>query len=186
MSTPSANYTNSGEQFSIPTDETEQTDPTLFIISHLRATENHTHASTRGLRVPTAGLATNAVTQNGFAQGSTVAPTTTSASYADLADMSVTLSTTGGDLMVWFTGTFTHSTPSNSITVAISLDGAAEVGPMNTYPPIANYQQNVAVVYRFSAPSTASHTIKVRWATSGATATAVSTLRQLFVMEVKR
>lgn len=48
MGTPSVNFTVAGENFDIPVDETEQTDPTQFLIKALRALENHTHASTRG------------------------------------------------------------------------------------------------------------------------------------------
>ena len=56
MPTPSANYTASGTQFTIPIDETEQTNPTDFIIKANQALESHDHSSTRGLAVTRVGV----------------------------------------------------------------------------------------------------------------------------------
>ncbi|MBO0881539.1 MAG: hypothetical protein J2P17_14605 [Mycobacterium sp.] len=48
MATPSTNYTQGGEDFTIPADETESTDPTQFIIKPLKALDHHDHSLGRG------------------------------------------------------------------------------------------------------------------------------------------
>src|SRR6266542_2540383 len=63
MPTPSTNYTVVGEDFAIPVDETEPTDPTEFLIKALKALENHTHVSTRG--APVARLAASVASAAG-------------------------------------------------------------------------------------------------------------------------
>src|SRR6266498_2012337 len=63
MGTPSANYTVADQDFDIPVDETEPTDPTEFLIKALKALENHTHASTRG--APVARLAASVASAAG-------------------------------------------------------------------------------------------------------------------------
>jgi hypothetical protein len=116
--------------------------------------------------------------------GSASAPTTTSATYVDLTDMSVTLTTRGGDLVVLFCGAFAHSGVGNSITVGLSLDAAAEVADMPINEMVANLGFNTATTFRFPAPAAGSHTIKARWKTNGATATALATARYMIVTEV--
>src|SRR6266542_4298194 len=51
MGIPSVNYTVAGQDFDIPVDEAESTDPTEFLIKALRALENHNHVATKGLAV---------------------------------------------------------------------------------------------------------------------------------------
>src|SRR5262245_7054601 len=60
VATPSANFTASGTQFSIPASTAEQYDGTLFLIRVLQALEDHDHGATRGK--PAARLAAGAVT----------------------------------------------------------------------------------------------------------------------------
>lgn len=115
--------------------------------------------------------------------GATAAPTTTSTSYTDLNDMSCTLTTSGGDLLAWFNGTFQHATTTAGIKVAFSLDGATEVNGATYVWATSNQQVPFAMTHRFVAPSATSHTLKVRWFTSTGTATGVSTDRALVVME---
>lgn len=134
----------------------------------------------------TRDIAANAITQTGAATGSTSGPTTASASYADLANMSVTLTTVGGDLLVDFDGTFSHSTAVNSVFIAFSLDAAAEVHERYITSPGVNYGLTFHLRHRFTGVSAASHTVKVRWKTDGGTATAVTTLRDMIVTEQKK
>lgn len=135
--------------------------------------------------IPTAALAANAVTQVGSATGVTSSPTTTSNSYVDLPDMSVTLTTTGGDLLAFFTGTFLDSAVAN-VALAFSLDGSAEVGGAAFTEQTATYYVPVSQFWRFVAPSAASHTIKMRWNTTVGTLTNLGVQRVLIVMEIKR
>lgn len=197
--TNSTNYTAAGNNFPIASaasDAFHKED----VQTLAAAVEAHDHTSTKGLQIPTAGitnlavttakLAANAVTQIGFASGSTANPTIASnGTYADLADMSVALTTAGGDLLVFFTGTFNEATTAgDGVTVAFSLDGAAEVGLMSAVVASASCQVAVPTVWRFTGVSAAAHTVKTRWQVSGnfANWTAVSTRRQMIVVEVKK
>lgn len=121
--------------------------------------------------------------QFGFASGVTNSPTTTSISYSDLAEMTVTLTTTGGDLLCWFAGAFAHSDATKAIQIAFSLDGAAEVGAFSLNEPVANKTFLGVGLWRFTGVSAGSHTVKIRWLTDGATATANGGQRQILVLE---
>jgi hypothetical protein len=132
-------------------------------------------------------IAANAVSQVGSANGSSFGPTTTSASYVDLTDMSVTLTgvTVGSKLVAIFSGTFQHNTVTAGVKTAFSLDGAAEVGG-STFVAAATNQQSPLVLVRVFTATATSHTIKTRWFASTPTATAVGTDRTLIVVELKR
>ncbi|MCC7372535.1 MAG: hypothetical protein IT306_29245 [Chloroflexi bacterium] len=121
--------------------------------------------------------------QFGFASGTTNSPTTTSISYSDLAEMSVTMTTTGGDLLCWFASAFAHSDATKAIQIAFSLDGAAEVGAFSLNEAVANKTFLGVGLWRFTGVSAGSHTVKIRWLTDGATATANGTQRQILVLE---
>lgn len=145
-----------------------------------------TNGKAKWATIITAMLAANAVTQNGFAAGATGTQTTTSGSYADLAEMSVTLTTTGGDLLVFFLGAFAHSTLGAATVTALKLDAAAEVGAFSLNANVATYTFLMANIRRFTGVSAASHTVKVRWLTNAATASANGSDRYLLVVELKK
>jgi hypothetical protein len=136
-------------------------------------------------QVATGDVAANAVTQLGAATGSTSGPTTTSASYADLANMSVTLTAVGGDLVCHFSGSFFNTNAFNA-DIGLSLDGAAEVAVRTVSLAAGSLASVVAITYVFAGVSAASHTVKVRWKTGGGTLTALGTQRDLTVWERKR
>lgn len=136
--------------------------------------------------VQTADMVSNAVHQIGFAVASTTNPTVSTNAFTDLTDMSVTLTTTGGDLLAWFCGSFQSNTVDASITVALKLDAAAEVGDIAYQHHTTGLWLPISTVYRFTGVTVASHTIKTRWAISSGTATNNFTQRNLLVMEVKR
>lgn len=138
-------------------------------------------------QVATGDIAAGAVTQRSIAVGSSVGPTTTSASYGDITDMSVTMTTAGGDLLVIMTGTFTVAASSTAAGFALSLDGAAEVAPALFQNDNAVTYSVVTLMHLFTGVSAASHTVKGRWyVNGGATLTAYNRYRSLLVMEVKR
>lgn len=125
--------------------------------------------------------------QTGHAVGSSVSPTTTSASYSDMADMSVTLTTIGGDLAVWFDATFTISATGQAGVVGLSLDGAAEVAERLFQETDTGGYAPFGIVHRFTGVAAGSHTVKVRWyVNGGATLTAYSRARSLLVQEQER
>src|SRR5687768_7766536 len=61
-----------------------------------------TNGKSKWQKAQTRHIGANAVTQIGSATGTSGTTTTTSTSLVDLTDMSVTLTTAGGDLLVWF------------------------------------------------------------------------------------
>lgn len=132
--------------------------------------------------VNTAAVAANAITQLGYAVGSTSGPTTTSGSFVDIPEMSVTLTTAGGDLLAIMSITVANST-NNIYGVALSLDGGAATQERNGSDTDT---KTLMTVHRFTGVSAASHTVKGRWFTSGGTLTADATKRSLLLVEVKR
>lgn len=123
--------------------------------------------------------------QVGYARGSSSGPATSSTSYADLTDMSVTLTTVGGDLACVFSGIASSDQPGQIITVAFSLDAAAEVGDQTvTQHAAANAGMSVSANHVFTSVSAGSHTVKVRWKVGGNNGTFHGTQRSLMVTEV--
>jgi hypothetical protein len=139
--------------------------------------------------VGTTQLAVGAVTQNGFGTaGSTL--NTTSATYVDLdaTNAAVTLATTGGDLLAWFCGDVQANTTLNDvISVALSLDGATEVGAVaQSQTGAVGFGKPVALVWRFTGVAAGSHTVKVRWHGQTGGNSYSATNRGLLVAELKR
>lgn len=133
------------------------------------------------------GGTTGAVTQTAYAAGATSTITTTSTSYVDLTDMSVTLTTTGGDVIVVFFGSFSNNTVGGAVGAAISMDAAAEVSAVIMHGAANNFAQTLATMVKFTAPSSASHTWKGRWNVgAGTTGTGITTCRYLLAAELKR
>ena len=124
--------------------------------------------------------------QSAVASPTTSGPTTVSASFADLAEMSITLTFRGGPVLCEFVGAFTHSSLTGRVDIGLSLDAAGEVGVQSVTDPVVGNLFQVVTMHRFSAAAMAagSHTIKVRWATSTATATASGTARIFRVTEM--
>ena len=133
-------------------------------------------------------LAVDSVTQRRFAAGLTYNPSTTSTTYVDLLELSISLTTTGGDLLVWTSVSLYNSLASQFMYIAVSLDGAAEVAETVVVTTAAG-GGNIAVAslcWAFPTPSAATHTIKTRWHTGGGTMTSNGISRFLMVMETKR
>lgn len=143
---------------------------------------------TNATGLPTAGLVANAVTQNAFDSDAPVTTnSTTSTSYAD-TNLSVTLTTTGGDVLVmamlnlYINGSYLYP--------ALQLDSDTEIpfAAVNTPPGV----DNVCCLWRFTGVSAASHTIKIRWKVSAGTGYMYGALggntllNSLTVVELKR
>ena len=127
--------------------------------------------------------------QIAFAVGTTSGPTTTSDSFADLAEMSATLTTTGGDLLVWFVSSMHNaSSAGQSAEICFQLDSESVVGTLGVHLSKATGSEDdvVSNFYRFAAPSAASHTVDVQWRRVGGagTQTARTTQRHILMMEV--
>lgn len=141
------------------------------------------HVLTLATGVPVWSASSSNRNQVSMSVGSTSAPTTASTSYATIPDMSVTLTTTGGDLVAWFSGTFSNSSSGSTTFVALALDGGSEASEKLHTTPNANFSSEIGTLYVFTGVSSGSHTVTARWKTDIGNATAGGTRRQLVVME---
>jgi hypothetical protein len=126
-------------------------------------------------------------TQTQSAKGTTSGPTTTSNSYVDMPDMSVTITTSGGDVTVAFSGAFTLATAGDIKTLLVCITGG--VIP-NNHEYITTVGAGGYAVHShlqtFPALAAGTYTFKINWAGNGSTLTNVGYSRQLTVTETRR
>jgi hypothetical protein len=102
--------------------------------------------------------------------------TTTSSSFAnvDATNFVQTITTAGGDVLVGFSGTIKHSTAGQNVYLDVEVDGvraAGDDGMLQVSCPGTNYAFNATFVRMIRGLSAGSHTFKLQWKTSAATAT---------------
>jgi hypothetical protein len=102
--------------------------------------------------------------------------TTTSNSFAnvDATNFALTITTAGGDVLVGFSGGVKHSTAAQNIYFDVEVDGvrsAGDDGIVFIAAPGASYNVNASFVRLIRGLSAGSHTFKLQWKTSAATAT---------------
>lgn len=137
----------------------------------------------------TAGMVpANLITQAVLASGSTSGPTIANASYADIPEMSITLTTAASGLvivMMW--GAFFNNTLGNTSGLCFQLDGSGTSFPCNMNLT-QNSVTNCCIIGMFSGLSAGSHTIKGRWNSGNAahTLTAFSTQRHMVGVELRK
>jgi hypothetical protein len=138
-------------------------------------------------QVQTGDLAANAVTQAGFAQGAADA-TTTSTSFVDIADLSVTLTTTGGPLLVIMTLPAQINIASVLMSFGVKLDSGSTFATEALSKASSGAEDVITFLHYFTGVSAGSHTVTGRWAADagGHTLKSLSTLRKLLVIELKR
>lgn len=124
--------------------------------------------------------------QDGSAVGSTAGPTTASTSYVDMTEMSVTLTTTGGDLLCWLSTEWSNSSASMLHTLALALDAAAEPTTSERQEFLASNGSPymASTQHRFTGVAAGSHTVKGRWKVGAGTGTLTGVRRNLIVLEV--
>lgn len=138
-------------------------------------------------QIATADLVSNAVSQLGFAVGSTSGPTTTSTTFVDITEMAVTLTTTGGTLVAFLSVRLSHGTSGTLSGIALGLDSGQVSQTERTHTVTTNNGQFLLATHHlWTGVSAGSHTIKGRWYTAAGTLTAQSDCRSLVVMELKR
>lgn len=130
----------------------------------------------------------DSIVQSTLAAGSTSNPNTTSASYADIPEMTCTLITTGGDLIAAIDGCFYVNAGGIDTFLAFSLDGAAEVHirDMNLGGSVSTL---LSMSHRFANVAAGSHTVTARWRVSPGTVntlTAFGAFRDMTLVELKR
>lgn len=102
--------------------------------------------------------------------------TTTSASFVAITGASITLTnTSGGRVLIWFTGTIQHSGVQN-VNLDFAIDGTRQGDTTNGLQVMtiagANYSMPIGMYFLTdTAPSAGSHVYTVHWKTSAATAT---------------
>jgi hypothetical protein len=99
--------------------------------------------------------------------------TTTSATFADIdaTDLAVTITTTGGDVLVHFHGNAQHSGAGERINFNFSVDGVDHAADDGVIYMSGTVIVPVSFTRLVTGLSAAAHTFKMRWKTSGATAT---------------
>lgn len=87
--------------------------------------------------------------------------TTTSTSYTDITSMSITLTTTGGTLLIWYNDCMQHGSAGANVYVQLLVDGSAVQEAVFTSPG-GGYGQIVSLHVPSLALSAGSHTIKAQ------------------------
>jgi hypothetical protein len=102
------------------------------------------------------------------------AHSTSSTSYVDVdsTNLSVTIETTGGDILVTFSGSGSMAAAGNFGYLTISLDGVDQWTGGITVATVAGYQGMSFAVWLIGVAA-GSHTIKLRYKVSGSTLTII-------------
>jgi len=124
--------------------------------------------------------------------GSTSAPTTTSNSYVVIPEMTSTIVTSGGNVLLFFNGSFNVQSD-DDFTIGIHQDSVLISdterrvsffgGSLLGLTP-ANMVSAPISIFGIVSPSTGSHTYDVRWKQSAGTARAITTMRQFTTIEI--
>lgn len=108
-----------------------------------------------------------------------------SATFVDMASMSASITTTGGNLLAIAVGSFTHSAATTNVQVGLQADAFTTVaGPAVHSSPTVGASVLWANTHLFTGIAAGAHTVKSRWLTSGGTVTAYGG-RTLLVLEVR-
>jgi hypothetical protein len=99
---------------------------------------------------------------------------TTSTSFVDVdaTNLALTITTSGGDILVGFSGDIANDTAGRSVMLNISLDGTLvtnDDGFIVTYQTTANRSIPVSFVYLITGVSAGAHTLKLSWKVSANT-----------------
>lgn len=92
---------------------------------------------------------------------------TTSTTFADMADMSITITTKGGNVLLMFCGTFQGAGSSEDLSVCFDIDGTPTAGLISATNIAADRTQSMQ--WLKTSLSAASHTFKVQWKTGSGT-----------------
>ena len=135
--------------------------------------------------VSTVKLAVTAATQVSSVVGATSSPSTSSGTLALIPEMTRTLTTSGGPVLVFFSGVFEGSASGQFIQVEMFID-TADYGFGSGWTVSASGHRSAVSLLFPITPSSGSHTFEVKWASFGGTAIAYSAWRSLSVLELKR
>ena len=85
-----------------------------------------------------------------------------SGSCCTVADMTITVSTSGGNVMVGFTATVQHTQDKKYGDYALFVDGTEEFRVRQTISPVEELDP-VSINYLVTGLSSGSHTFEIRW-----------------------
>lgn len=89
--------------------------------------------------------------------------------YADLpSGPTYTLITRGGNIRLMLMGSWLHENTNGTVTLAVSIDGGAEVGAVLFQESSASFTMPIAYMYTTSGLTAGSHTFKFRAKSGGA------------------
>ncbi len=137
-------------------------------------------AITLGTNLSMSGATLNATGGGGLVQASKVKlsggdVTTTSATFVDMTGVTITITTGATRCMIEFTADVFHSSATpQSISIALLIDGASQGGTggnLGVTSVAVNSGINVSFTFLTDVLSAGSHTFKIQWKTSAATAT---------------
>lgn len=118
-------------------------------------------------------------------KGVTSSPTTTSTSYVDLTDMSITITTGASPVLILFSGSFRNSASGNRNFAIIDIDGTNKTESQRCAETSTAGFEDVISTSWIENVSAGSHTFKIEWKTDSGTATAQETERTLQVIELR-
>ena len=96
--------------------------------------------------------------------------TTTSTIFVDATGLSVTLTTAGRDVLIWFSGC-RSSSGNNEGMYTLANDGTNVGGTFGLAYDGGVGPYQIGFVWRIAAPTAGSHTYKIQWRTSAGTET---------------
>lgn len=142
--------------------------------------------------VDTAAIVAQAVTQVVSTKASTFNPSTTATTAGGatiLAECTQTFSTTGGDVIVLFSGQFYHATAGADIHIDLYIDSVATYSRVVRIPVTGNNINSVSMNEWLSAASVPAgpHTFWIKfWCSAAGTTTSNGIERNLTLIEIKR
>lgn len=160
-----------------------------------QAVDQHTHDGVgKGLAIAdgtitTAKIAIGAVSGLYTAVGLTANPQTSSSSLVDMPDMAAVITTLAGSgLLIWGAASMNSNNIGGALNLAIAYDGSVLGNSQSQVSaPAVGYSGALAVMALIIGVTAGNHDIRLRWGTGASnTITAISVLRTLMIMEVKR
>jgi len=135
--------------------------------------------------ITTPMLASHAVTFPHFVAATTLNPTTTSTTFVNLPDMTLSFTTTVvTDIYVWLASALSNNTAGANMVLGINLDGT-DYAQMFVSAPLANAAVPGNTFYVFAGVAAGAHTINGRWNAGSGTATAPVNYRYLGCLEAR-
>lgn len=110
---------------------------------------------------------------------------TTSTTFIDLNDMSVTTTTGANNVLIIFSGTFSNTSAVEDIRVILDIDGGTKASTERLINVAgANYHESISFSW-VELMTEGTHTFKIQWRVSGGTGTFTNDFRTMQVIEFK-